>query len=195
MCGIPWWTTDIGGFYGGDPEDPTFRELIIRWFQFGVFCPIFRLHGNRKRKDNVDVENSEDIMNLNGGPNEVWSFGEEAYEIIKELLFLREKLKSYILTQMKKAHETGIPVMRPLFFDFPQDAQTYDIGDEYMFGPDILVTPVAEKGERSRKVYLPNGAKWQEFDGSKEYDGGKWIEFEASLNKIPAFRKNGVKIF
>jgi alpha-D-xyloside xylohydrolase len=125
----------------------------------------------------------------------VWSFGEEAYEIIKELLFLREKLKPYIMAQMKKAHETGIPVMKPLFFDFPQDPQTYDIGDEYMFGPDILVTPVAEKGKRSRKVYLPNGAKWQEFDGSKEYDGGKWIEFEALLNKILAFRKNSRKIF
>lgn len=195
VCGIPWWTTDIGGFYGGDPEDPTFRELIIRWFQFGVFCPIFRLHGNRIRKDGSDAENPDDIMNLNGGPNEVWSFGEEAYEIIKELLFLREKLKPYIMAQMKKAHETGIPVMRPLFFDFPQDPQTYDIGDEYMFGPDILVTPVAEKGKRSRKVYLPSGAKWQEFDGSKEYDGGKWIEFEAPLDKIPAFRKNGVRIF
>lgn len=196
VCGISWWTTDIGGFYGGDPDDPTFRELIIRWFQFGVFSPIFRLHGNRIYKgEKPNPNDPEDPMNLVGGPNEAWSYGEEIYEIIKELLFLREKMKPYIMKQMKKAHEEGTPVMRPMFYDFPEDEKVYEIGDQYMFGPDILVTPVTEKGKRNRKVYLPKGAKWKEFSGDKEYEGGRWIEFDAPVNKIPAFVKNDRKIF
>ena len=97
LSGIPWWTTDIGGFHGGDPESPYFRELIVRWFQYGVFCPLFRLHGMRQPTVGWDA----------GGPNEVWSFGDEAYAIIRDLLFLRERLKPYILAQMAAAAETG----------------------------------------------------------------------------------------
>src|SRR5581483_912094 len=115
LSGIPWWTTDIGGFYGGEPESPAFRELLIRWFQYGTFCPLFRLHGYRV------AEPGESTMLSTGGPNEVWSFGDEAYEIIKDLLFLRERLRPYIREQMQLAHEKGIPPMRPLFFDFPKD--------------------------------------------------------------------------
>ena len=111
LSGIPWWTSDIGGFHGGDPESPYFRELIVRWFQYGVFCPLFRLHGMRQPTIGWDA----------GGPNEVWSFGDEAYAIIRDLLFLRERLKPYILAQMAAAAETGAPPMRPLFFDFPDD--------------------------------------------------------------------------
>lgn len=196
ICGIPWWTTDIGGFYGGDPDDPKFRELIVRWFQFGVFSPIFRLHGNRIYKGKLpNPTDPDDPMNLVGGPNEIWSFGEEAYEIIKKLLFLREKMKLYIMRQMKNAHETGVPVMRPLFFDFPEDKETYEIGDQYMFGPDILVAPVVHESERKRAAYLPKGAKWREFEEGKEYEGGQWIVVDAPLNKIPVFTKNDAKIF
>ncbi len=196
MCGIPWWTTDIGGFYGGDPDDPRFRELIVRWFQFGVFSPIFRLHGNRIYKRELPNPNDpDDPMNLVGGPNEIWSYGQEAYEIIKELLFLREKMKPYIIKHMKKAHETGVPMMRPLFFDFPTDNETYEIGDQYMFGPDILVAPVVYESEIERTVYLPKGAKWKECESEEEYEGGQWIEVQAPLNKIPVFTKNGIKVF
>jgi len=192
LCGIVWWTTDIGGFFGGDPSDPDFRELIIRWFQFGVFCPIFRLHGFRKPYPK-DVERC-DAYELTGGPNEIWSFGEEAYRIIKELLFLRERIKPYIMEQMKRAHEEGIPIMRPLFFDFPYDEITYEIEDEYMFGPDILVAPVVYKGARSRKVYLPQGAEWTDANTKENYKGGQWIECGAPLDKIPVFLKNGAEI-
>jgi len=192
LCGIPWWTTDIGGFVGGDPEDPKFRELIVRWFQFGVFCPIFRLHGNRnplpKDPDKCDA------YELTGGPNEVWSFGEEAYEIIKDLLWLRERIKPYILEQMKIASERGTPVMRPLFFDFPHDEITYTIEDEYMFGPDILVAPVVYEGARSRRVYLPKGAKWTDVNDGKVYKGGQWIECAAPLDVIPVFLKDNAAI-
>jgi alpha-D-xyloside xylohydrolase len=192
MAGIPFWTTDIGGFYGGDPNDPGFRELIVRWFQFGVFCPIFRLHGFRfpYPKDFGTYKVDE----LTGGPNEIWSFGEEVYEILKELLFLRERIKPYIMEQMRKAYKEGIPVMRPLFFDFPEDKTAYDVEDEYMFGPDILVAPVLYEGTKSRRVYLPKGAKWKDANTNKEYDGGQWIEVAAPLDVIPVFLRNGATI-
>ena len=183
MAGIPWWTTDIGGFFGGDAEDPEFRELIVRWFQFGVFCPVFRVHGSR---------NSFDPKK--GGDNEVWSFGEEAYAIIKGLLELREALRPYIAAHMRIAHESGVPPMRPIFFDFPKDESCYEVEDEFLFGPDVLVAPVAEYGKRSRSVYLPAGAVWKDaWDGSV-IEGGARIEAEAPLAHIPIYLKNGASV-
>ena len=129
MCGIPWWTTDIGGFINGDPESEEFRELMIRWFEFGVFCPIFRLHGFRLPYPVRDILNPDGYCG-SGGPNEVWSFGEEAYEIIRRYMYVREALKPYIMGQMKLASEDGTPVMRPLFYDFCGDKNVYDIWDE-----------------------------------------------------------------
>jgi alpha-D-xyloside xylohydrolase len=192
LAGIPWWTTDIGGFYGGDPNDPKFRELIVRWFQFGVFCPIFRLHGFRHPYPKE--WQSCDAYELTGGPNEVWSFGEEVYGILKDLLFLRERLKPYIMEQMRRAHEEGIPVMRPLFFDFPDDEEAYEVEDEYMFGPDILVAPVLEEGARTRRVYLPKGASWGNPHTGEEHAGGGWVECPAPLEVIPVFVKNGAQV-
>jgi alpha-D-xyloside xylohydrolase len=176
MSGIPWWNTDIGGFHGGDPEDPEFRELLVRWFQFGVFSPVMRLHGHRKP-----------TVGATGGPNEAWSFGKEAYTIIKGLLELREQLRPYILDQMREAHLTGSPVMRPLFFDFPEDEQCYVSEDQYMFGFKIMVAPVLEKYKRSRCVYLPSGSKWREGETGRVHRGGVWIQVDAPLEKIPYF--------
>jgi alpha-D-xyloside xylohydrolase len=192
MCGIFWWTTDIGGFYGGDPKDPAFQELIVRWFQFGVFCPIFRLHGFRLPcpQDPSNCPPKEPV----GGSNEVWSYGERVYDIIKELLFLRERIKPYIAEQMERAHEESIPLMRPLFFDFPEDEKTYEVEDEYLFGPDILVAPVIYKDEKRREVYLPQGAQWTEAQSEKVYQGGQWIEVEAPLEIIPVFLRDGARI-
>ena len=177
LSGIPWWTHDIGGFRGGDPAVASFRELVVRWFQFGAFCPIFRLHGHR-------LPNTDDF---NGGPNEVWSFGEEAYQIIKHYLFMRERLRPYIMKQMHHAHETGIPPMRPLFVDFPSDTICYEVEDEYMFGPDLLVAPVLEADARSRKVYLPVNDIWKNAWTDQTYQGGQWITVEAPLDQIPLF--------
>jgi alpha-D-xyloside xylohydrolase len=192
MCGIFWWTTDIGGFFGGDPKDPTFQELIVRWFQFGVFCPIFRLHGFRLPYPQDPASCPPE--KLVGGPNEVWSYGERAYDIIKELLFLRERIKPYIVEQMKRVHEESIPLMRPLFFDFPEDEKIYEVEDEYLFGPDILVAPVIYEGERRREVYLPQGAQWTEAQSGKVYQGGQWVEVEAPLEVVPVFLRDGAKI-
>lgn len=193
MCGIPWWTTDIGGFINGDPESEEFRELMIRWFEFGVFCPIFRLHGFRLPYPVRDILNPDGYCG-SGGPNEVWSFGEEAYEIIRRYMYVREELKPYIMKQMKLASEDGTPVMRPLFYDFCGDKNVYDIGDEYMFGPDLLVAPVVEPGARKRMVYLPEGCRWKDAGTGMVYDGGTRIEADAPLDTIPLFLKEDARL-
>lgn len=193
LCGIPWWTTDIGGFINGDPEDEEFRELIVRWFEFGVFCPIFRLHGFRLPYPVRDILNPDGYCG-SGGPNEVWSFGDEAYEIITKYMFLRERLIPYIMKQMELATVDGTPVMRPLLYDFSQDQQVYEIGDEYLFGPDILVAPVVEKGVAARQVYLPEGADWTDAYIGRKYDGGQWILAEAKLHMIPVYYRDGADL-
>ena len=154
LSGIPWWTTDIGGFYGGDIHAPSFRELVVRWFQYSAFCPLFRLHGYRNPERNTGA------MIDTGEENEAWSFGDEAYSIIKGLLFLRERLRPYIEEQMQVASDSGVPPMRPLFFDFPEDSESFIVDDQFLLGPDLLVAPVLYEGARSRKVYLPLGTTW-----------------------------------
>jgi alpha-D-xyloside xylohydrolase len=184
LSGIPWWNSDIGGFRGGDPTSPEFRELIVRWFQFGAFCPIFRLHGHR-------LPNTDDF---GGAANEVWSFGEEAYHILSDYMFIRERLRPYIMKQMRCAHETGIPPMRPLFVDFPADDGCYQVDDQYMFGPDLLVAPVVEAGARSREVYLPAGSTWKDAWTDIVYEGGQSITAAAPLEQIPLFLRDGAEL-
>ena len=96
---------------------------------------------------------------MTGGPNEVWTFGEEAYEIIREVMLMRERLRPYLHEQLDRATAEGLPAMRPLFLDFPDDEQAWTVEDEFLFGPDVLVAPVTEAGAR-RRVYLPEGASW-----------------------------------
>ena len=177
LSGIPWWTSDIGGFRGGDPTTPYFQQLIVRWFQFGVFCPIFRLHGHR-------LPNTDDF---NGAANEVWSFGEPAYQIIKKYMLLRERLRPYIMKQMSVASETGIPPMRPLFVDFPSDPVCYQVEDEYLFGADLLVAPILDADIQTRNVYLPANSTWRDAWTDQVYTGGQWIPIETPLDKIPLF--------
>lgn len=186
LCGIPWWTTDIGGFINGDPGDEEFRELIVRWFQFGVFCPIFRLHGFRLPYPVRQIFNPNGYCG-SGGENEVWSFGEKAYKIIEQCMYMRERLRPYIMKQMRLAAKDGTPVMRPLFYDFSEDHETYEIEDEYMFGSDLLVAPVVTKGVVEREVYLPAGAKWTYAKTGECYDGGTIVMVSAELEVIPVF--------
>lgn len=190
MAGIPWWTTDIGGFHGGDQNDPKFRELLVRWFQFGAFCPVFRLHGFRANGE----ESPNPAKAGTGGPNEVWSYGEEVYEILKHYLFLREDMLPYVERTMRITHEKGAPVMRPLFYDFPKDKAAVEIEDEYMFGDSVLVAPVMELGLRSRPVYLPEGETWVEIHTGKEYAGGQTVEADAPLEVIPVFTRKGADV-
>ena len=186
MAGIPWWTTDIGGFHGGNVEDPEFRELLIRWFQFGTFCPVMRLHGNRM-PGKPGISTSGGGRMGSGADNEIWSFGQENYEIMKQHIEIRERLRPYMRELMRKASETGEAIMRPLFYDFPEDTDVWDIQDQFMLGSDLLVAPVTDYGQRSRNVYLPAGTDWLSAIGGKQYSGGQWIVEEASIEKIPVF--------
>lgn len=193
LAGIPWWTTDIGGFHGGNPDDPDFRECIIRWFQYGAFCPVFRLHGDRE-PHSAPLGSSGGGLCASGAANEVWSYGEEAYAIFTKYMLIREAMKPYIARIMKEAHEKGTPVMRPLFYDFPEDQLCWEVADQYMFGPDVLVAPVLYEGVRSRKVYLPAGSEWRDTNYGQTYNGGQWINYDAPLEVIPVFLKDKADI-
>ncbi|HVU65470.1 MAG TPA: glycoside hydrolase family 31 protein, partial [Ktedonobacteraceae bacterium] len=184
LSGIPWWTTDIGGFYGGDIHSSAFRELVVRWFQYSAFCPLFRLHGYR------NPERDTGAMIDSGEENEVWSFGPEAYAIIKELLFLRERLRPYVEEQMRLASAKGLPPMRPLFFDFPGDPACAGVDDQFLLGPDLLVAPVLHEGARSREVYLPAGASWTDAWSGATYAGGLTISADAPLERIPLYLRD-----
>ncbi|MDR1903258.1 MAG: glycoside hydrolase family 31 protein [Treponema sp.] len=183
MSGILWWGSDVGGFFNGNIENPDFRELIVRWFQFGLFCPIFRIHGNREPR--------ESDIRASGRDNEVWSFGEENYVIIREILLLRERLRPYIMEQMIAAANSGIPPMRPLFFDYPDDEECYQVDDEFLLGPDIIVAPIYRPGERNREVYLPSEYKWRDAWNGKPMITGSYFTADAPLAKIPAYIREG----
>ena len=185
MSGSPWWTTDIGGFMDGDVRTDYFKELIVRWFQYGVFCPLFRLHGVRLPLNGLYGAQSS------GADNEVWSFGDTAYEIIRKLLFLREKLKPYLRVLNQAAHERGVPPMRPLVYDFPADPRAANLADEFMLGPDLLVAPVVEQGASTRPVYLPTSATWVDAWSGQEFQGGQTLEVAAPLERIPVYWRKG----
>lgn len=192
IAGIPWWTTDIGGFHGGDPNDEQFRELFVRWFQWGTFCPVMRLHGDREPKQ-PQYGTTGGATCLSGADNEVWSYGEEVYEICKKYLNIRENLRPYTRELMKEAHEKGTPVMRTLFYEFPEDSTCWEIEDQYLYGRDILVTPVLNANSENRKVYLPEG-EWVEYETKKVYKGKQWITVKTPIEEIPVFIRKGKEI-
>ncbi|MBC8610530.1 glycoside hydrolase family 31 protein [Massilimaliae timonensis] len=193
LAGIPWWTTDIGGFHGGWVDDPNFHELLIRWFEYGTFCPVMRLHGDRE-PHKPQYGTTGGATCVSGADNEVWSYSPEVLDICTKYLFLRERLRPYVTEQMKQAHEKGTPVMRPLFYDFPQDKKAWDVEDEYLFGPDILVAPVMYAKQLKRSVYLPEGASWTNAWTKETYDGGQMIGVDAPIDCIPLFLKNGAQL-
>ena len=174
ISGMPYWTTDIGGFIsGGNLNDPKFRELFVRWFQFGAFSPIFRVHGTR-----------------NPDENELWSYGPEAQKILVDYDNLRYRLMPYIYSQAWQVTSNHGTLMRPLVMDWRDDVDAQNIGDEYLFGPAILVSPVTTQGATSRRVYLPK-ATWYDFWSGKKIEGGKYIDADAPLEKLPLFIRAG----
>lgn len=192
MAGIPWWTSDIGGFLGGDISDPAFKELLLRWFAWGCFCPVFRMHGERSPWHEREEEFRNGVRQLTSGQdNEVWSFGEENYPILTRYLFIRERLREYVRQCMKDAHEKGAPVMRPLFYDFPADEACWMVEDSYMFGPDLLVSPVMEAGATQRSVYLPAGCRWKDAYTGEVYEGGQRVTVPAPIDVIPVMMREG----
>jgi alpha-D-xyloside xylohydrolase len=174
ISGMPYWTTDIGGFIsGGNLNDAKFRELFVRWFQFGAFSPIFRVHGTRWPNE-----------------NELWSYGPEAEKILVDYDTLRYRLMPYIYSEAWQVTSRHGTLMRPLVMDWREDVEAENTGDEYLFGPAILVSPVTTQGATSRTVYLPR-ATWYDFWTGAKQEGGKRVEADAPLNKLPLFVRAG----
>ena len=190
--GMPYWSTDIGGWQYLpavhhpvrapllDPSDARdnvggyddYPELYTRWFQYGAFQPSFRSHGSRRY-------------------NEVWSYGKQAEPILEKYLRLRYQLMPYLYSLGRMTNETGAPFMRGLFMDFGSDPKVADIGDEYMFGPALLVAPVTEQGVTSRSVYLPAGTDWFNFWTNERTHGGQTVIAAAPIDTIPVFVRAG----
>ena len=193
IAGFPWWNTDIGGFMYGNPEDPAFVELLERWAQFAVFSPIMRLHGDRDPHDTPPLckDPQQDYGGgylYTGRPNEIWSYGPKAQEILEAQIKLRQSLVPYISKLSKEAAKTGAPVMRTMFYEFPEDEKCWDLRDQYMFGDEYLVAPVLKAGIKSRKVYLPAG-KWTDIRDGKVYDGGQTVELNTPIEAIPVLKR------
>jgi len=173
LSGLPYWTTDIGGFTVANPDDPAYRELFVRWFQFGTFCPIFRVHGTRSTNQ-----------------NELWSFGPDAQKTLVAFDKLRYRLMPYIYSLAWKTTSEGYTIMRPLVMDFRTDTRAQDTGSQFLFGPALLVNPVTEPGATSRHLYLPE-AKWYDFWTGAAQQGGHFVDSAAPIERIPLFVRAG----
>ena len=173
LSGLPYWTTDIGGFVSGDPDDPDYRELFIRWFQFGTFNPILRVHGTRKTDQ-----------------NELWSYGPDAQKILTSFDRLRYRLLPYIYSLAWRTTSESYTPMRPLVMDFRTDVRAQNIGDQFMFGPAFLVNPVTEPAATTRTLYLPQ-SRWYDFWTGSLITGNRTIEADAPLERLPLYIRAG----
>ena len=173
LSGIPYWTTDIGGFTDGNPDSPAYRELFLRWFEYGTFCPIFRVHGTRTTNQ-----------------NELWSYGADAQEILTRYDTLRYRLMPYIYSLAWQVTHAGYTLMRPLVMDYREDVTARNIGDQFLFGPALMVSPVTDYGVDQRRVYLPN-TTWTNFWSGESFSGGKFIMAAAPLETLPLFARAG----
>lgn len=173
LGGIPFWTTDISGYCGDITDYPAMAELYTRWMQFGVFNPLSRAH---HEGDNAA---------------EPWMFGDVAEKNSKAAIELKYQLFPYLYTYSRIAHDKGLPITRGLFMEYPNDEEAIKTEDQFLFGAEILVAPVLKKGERVKRVYLPEG-EWIDFNDKKTvYLGGQRIAYRAPLSVIPIFVKKG----
>jgi alpha-D-xyloside xylohydrolase len=168
LSGYPYWTTDIGGYhqpYDGAANDPAYQELYARWFEFGAFCPVFRTHGHRDH-------------------NELWTY-DRVYPTLLTFDRLRYRLLPYIYSQAWKVTSQDSTLQRPLVMDFREDRATWEIGDEFLFGPSILVSPVTREHDTQRAVYLPAGTDWYDFWTGERAKGGVEMTQPAPIERIP----------
>lgn len=190
--GIAYWGNDIGGWQPLpetssaahppliDPSDARdvvgrdddYPELFTRWFEYGTFLPILRVHGERKR-------------------TEIWAYGKQAEAILARYDRLRYRLIPYIYSLALHTYESGAPFMRALWMDFPRDPKVAAIGNEYMFGPDFLVAPVTRQGQTRKRVYLPAGTDWYDYWTNARLAGGQTITVDAPIDRIPLFVRAG----
>jgi len=175
MSGLPYWTTDIAGYgwpYERDTRDPDYQELYVRWFQYGVFCAILRTHGHRKNDT-----------------NELFSYGPQL-PILIDYDKLRYRLLPYIYSLAWRVTNEDYTLQRGLPMDWPADPRVRDIGDQFMFGPALLVAPVTEPGAKQREVYLPQAPAWYDFWTGARLESNT-IEAAAPLDRIPVYVRAG----
>ena len=177
-AGVPYWTTDIGGYLKGNPKSPAYREVFTRWFQYGTFCPVFRNHGRRHP------------FNTNG-PNEIWSYGDTVQQIVTDYIALRYDLMPYIYSLSARVTMDGYTPMRLLAFDFAGDSRVLDIKDQFMYGPAFLVCPITTAGATSREVVLPAGADWIDYRSARTSKGGTTVTADAPREWMPLYVRAG----
>jgi alpha-D-xyloside xylohydrolase len=175
ITGLPYWTTDIGGFFRpgrSQYTDEKYQELLIRWYQWGTFNPIFRVHGYQTE-------------------TEPWKYGQKVEDNMRKMLNLRYRLLPYIYSEAWQVTKNGSTMMRPMVMDFNGDATAVNREYQYMFGKALLVAPITEPGISEWNVYLPKSVSWYDFWTGKRFNGGQTIKTDAPLNKIPLFVKAG----
>ena len=186
LAGIPWWTTDIGGFMTDDVNDPDFRQLLIRWYQFAVYSPVLRMHGDRGPYNIPPLDDRDwggGYLHT-GQPNELWSYGEDNYVIMKKYYGSRIGMHEYIKKLFEEAHTNGSPLLRAMFYEFPDDERCWELQDQYMFGEKYLVAPILRLNEWKRDVYLPAG-KWKLTSTEEIFEGGRTISVDAPIDYMP----------
>ena len=175
ITGLPYWTTDIGGFFRPGKSqytDEKYHELLIRWYQWGAFNPIFRIHGYQSE-------------------TEPWNYGQEVENNMRKMLNLRYRLLPYIYSEAYKVTKNGSTMMRPLVMDFIEDTTAIKQPYQYMFGKAFLVAPVTEPDAEEWNIYLPKGAEWYDFWTGEKYTGGQTVNKETPIDIIPLFVKAG----
>jgi len=182
MSGLPYWTMDIGGFavenrYANAKGEVAneWKELMTRWYQFGAFCPLFRSHGQYPYREIFNTAQP----------------GDTAYQSILFYDKLRYRLLPYVYSTAAKTYHDDYTIMRGLPMDFPNDKNVLTINDEYLFGPSLLINPVYNYHQRTRKVYLPNGQGWYDLYNGKFFNGGQSIKTDAPYDRMPVFVKEG----
>lgn len=190
LAGIPWWTTDIGGFMTDDVNDPDFRQLLIRWYQFAVYSAVLRMHGDRGPYNipPLDTRDWGGGYLHTGQPNELWSYGEDNYKIMRHYYDIRIEMHDYIKKLYEEAHTNGSPLIRAMFYEFPEDEKCWDLQDQYMFGEKYLVAPIFKLNCFEREVYLPNGS-WKLTSTGEVFEGGKTVKVDAPIEYSPVFER------
>ncbi len=182
LSGIPYWTTDIGGFAveiryekPNETDLEEWRELNTRWFQFGTFCPLFRVHGQFPYREMFNIA-------LDKHP---------AYQTMLAYDKLRYRLMPYIYSLTGMVTQEDYTIMRGLVMDFGEDKNVANIGDQFMFGPALLINPVTEYKARTRSIYLPSGSNWYDLKSGKYFEGGQTLQANAPYTEIPIFVREG----
>lgn len=172
LSGVPYWNTDIGGFFGPNRITPEYEELFTRWYQFGAFCPMFRVHGTNIAK-------------------EPWRFSEATQRTLLDFDRLRYHLLPYIYSASWQVTNAGASMMRGLVLDFPRDPQALSVRDQYLFGSAIMVCPVTQPGAKARSVYLPAKTSWIDFWTGERQPGGRAVSANAPISAMPLFVRAG----